>query len=56
MKEDASGYSLGQAQIQGKDDTAVDVQENYGNTYYQFTMPSDGSDVTIVISMVKMET
>ncbi len=53
MKEDASGYSLGQAQIQGKDDTAVDVQENYGNTYYQFTMPSDGSDVTIVISMVK---
>lgn len=56
MKEDVSGYSLGQAQIQGKDDTAVDVQENYGNTYYQFTMPSDGSDVTIVISMVKMET
>lgn len=53
MKEDVSGYSLGQAQIQGKDDTAVDVQENYGNTYYQFTMPSDGSDVTIVISMVK---
>ena len=53
MKEDVSGYSLGQAQIKGKDDTAVDVQENYGNTYYQFTMPSDGSDVTIVISMVK---
>lgn len=53
MKEDVSGYSLGQAQIQGKDDTAVDVQENYGNTYYQFTMPADGSDVTIVISMVK---
>lgn len=53
MKEDVSGYSLGKAQIQGKDDTAVDVQENYGNTYYQFTMPSDGSDVTIVISMVK---
>lgn len=53
MKEDVSGYSLGQAQIQGKNDTAVDVQENYGNTYYQFTMPSDGSDVTIVISMVK---
>lgn len=53
MKEDVSGYSLGQAQIQGKDNTAVDVQENYGNTYYQFTMPSDGSDVTIVISMVK---
>lgn len=53
MKEDASGYSLGQAQIQGKDDTVVDVQENYGNTYYQFTMPADGSDVTIVISMVK---
>lgn len=48
------GYSLGDATITNNGtNTTCKVTNSYSGSYYNFKMPSDGSDVTIVISMVK---
>jgi len=48
------GYSLGDAIITNNGtSTTCKVTNSFNGSYYNFKMPSDGSDVTIVISMVK---